>query len=303
MSELVSIFLNNVLPIFLAAAGGYALGKAFNLDPRPVSQVAFNIFSPCLIFYLLTSMEISSQAIGTMALFALVNILIMGGLTWLIGAALKLERSVLAASMLVVMIGNNGNYGLAVTRFAFGEEALAYASVYFVTGAILFYSLGVIIASMGKVSLKEAALGLVKVPALYAVMIALLFNTLGWRLPLPVDRTVELLSDAAIPVLLVLLGLQLQRSTGGDNRKAIGMAVILKLAVAPIVALGLAVLMRITGTAWQAGIAEAAMPSAIMCTIVASEYDAEPSLVTAIVLVSTLLSPLTITPILAFLGA
>lgn len=303
MSELASIFLNNILPIFLAAAGGFALGKAFNLDPRPVSQVAFNIFSPCLIFYLLTSLEVSGEAVGTMALFATINILLMGGVAWVAGRLLKLERGVLAAAILTVMIGNNGNYGLAVNKFAFGEAALAYASVYFVTGAIIFYTIGVIIASMGKVSLKQAALELVKVPAVYAVIFALLFNAVGWHLPLPIDRTVELLSEAAIPVLLVLLGLQLQRSTQGNNLRALGMSVFLKLAITPLVALGLARLMGLSGPAWQAGITEAAMPTAIMSTIVASEYDVEPSLVTAIVLVSTLLSPLTLTPLLAYLGA
>ncbi|MDD5468261.1 MAG: AEC family transporter [Anaerolineales bacterium] len=303
MSELASIFLNNILPIFLAAAGGFALGKAFNLDPRPVSQVAFNIFSPCLIFYLLTSLEVSGEAVATMALFATINILLMGGMAWVAGRLLKLERGVLAAAILTVMIGNNGNYGLAVNKFAFGEAALAYASVYFVTGAIIFYTIGVIIASMGKVSLKQAALELVKVPAVYAVIFALLFNAVGWHLPLPIDRTVELLSEAAIPVLLVLLGLQLQRSTQGNNLRALGMSVFLKLAITPLVALGLARLMGLSGPAWQAGITEAAMPTAIMSTIVASEYDVEPSLVTAIVLVSTLLSPLTLTPLLAYLGA
>jgi predicted permease len=45
------------------------------------------------------------------------------------------------------------------------------------------------------------------------------------------------------------------------------------------------------------------MPVAVLTTILATEFDAQPSFVTAAVLITTLLSPLTLTPLLAFLGA
>jgi len=45
------------------------------------------------------------------------------------------------------------------------------------------------------------------------------------------------------------------------------------------------------------------MPTAVMMTILATEYNVEPSFVTTVVFTSTLLSPLTITPLLAYLGA
>jgi predicted permease len=44
------------------------------------------------------------------------------------------------------------------------------------------------------------------------------------------------------------------------------------------------------------------MPSAVMTTILANEYKLDTTLVTAIVFVSTILSPLTLTPLLYFLG-
>jgi predicted permease len=57
------------------------------------------------------------------------------------------------------------------------------------------------------------------------------------------------------------------------------------------------------GAAFQAGMVEAAVPTAITATVLATEYDIEPAFVTTAVLISTLLSPLTLTPILAYLGA
>jgi len=58
-----------------------------------------------------------------------------------------------------------------------------------------------------------------------------------------------------------------------------------------------------TGPSYQAVVLEAAMPVAVLTTILATEFDAEPTFVTTAVLVTTLISPFTLTPLLAFLGA
>jgi len=55
------------------------------------------------------------------------------------------------------------------------------------------------------------------------------------------------------------------------------------------------------GVARQAVILQSAMPTAVIVTILATEYDLDPALASAAVLVSTLLSPFTLTPIIAYL--
>jgi predicted permease len=45
------------------------------------------------------------------------------------------------------------------------------------------------------------------------------------------------------------------------------------------------------------------MPSAVICIVLATEYDVEPTFVTSVVFLTTLLSPLSLTPLLAYLGA
>ena len=59
----------------------------------------------------------------------------------------------------------------------------------------------------------------------------------------------------------------------------------------------------LTGMAFKAGVVESSMPTAVLATILATEYDAEPAFVTSAVFISTLLSPLTLTPLLLLLGA
>ena len=54
---------------------------------------------------------------------------------------------------------------------------------------------------------------------------------------------------------------------------------------------------------FRAGVLEGPMPRAVLSTILGTEYEAEPAFVTTAVFVTTLLSPLTLTPLLLILGA
>jgi len=303
LNALLGLFGNNILPIFLAAGSGYAAAKYLEVTPRPISQVAFYIFSPCLIFSLLTSNQLKGSEIARMAGFTVVSIAILGLVTYVIGRLLQFDRRLLVAVLLTTMFSNAGNYGLSLNLFAFGEKALAHASVYFVTMAILIYTLGVVIASLGSSSLSEAFVSLLKAPVVYAVVLALLFTEFGLRLPLPLDRTVNLLGDAAIPVLMVLMGVQLGRAKWDGQISALTVTNFMRLVIGPALALGLSLLFGLQGAARQAGISESAMPTAVINTVLATEFNVEPSFVSTVVFVSTLLSPITVTPLLAYLGA
>lgn len=303
MIDLLTLFANNILPIFLAAGSGYLLSKYLKVIPRTISQVGFYIFSPCLVFMLLTNSQLSGSAILQMSAFTVVSMLAVGMLAWLLGRLLRLERRMLVAVVMGAMFGNSGNFGLSMNMFAFGETALAHASVYFVTSAMLTYTVGVVLASLGKSGLKEAVVGLFKVPGMYAVIVAMIFNGYGWKLPLPLDRTVTLLGNAAIPILMVLIGVQLERAKWDGQPVALGLTNIMRLVVAPVVAVGFTLLFGLRGAALQAAISESGTPTAVLMTVLATEYDVEPSFVTTAVFTSTLLSPLTLTPLLAMLGA
>ncbi len=198
---------------------------------------------------------------------------------------------------------NAGNFGMSVNFFAFGEPGLAQASIFFVLSGIMIYTVGVLIASLGSYPLPKALTGLLKIPMIYALVLAFLFLRLDWVMPLPFQRTIDLLSQAAIPAMLILLGLQLERMRWGGNLRALALTVSTRLVLSPILAVAISLMLGLEGPARQAGILEAAMPTAVMTTVLATEYDVEPSFVTAAVFVSTVLSPLTITPLLAFLGA
>jgi len=58
----------------------------------------------------------------------------------------------------------------------------------------------------------------------------------------------------------------------------------------------------LTGAARQGNLVETAMPAAVTNAVLATEYKLDTSLVTAIIFIGTILSPLTLTPLLVYLG-
>jgi malate permease and related proteins len=303
LTDLLGLFSANLLPVFLAAAAGFLLGKVLHVEPRPLSQAVFYVFSPCLVFDLITRSSLNGPDVIRMMAFAAALILSVGLITWFFGWVLKLERRIFMAVLLTAMFMNAGNYGLSVNLFAFGEEALAYASLFFVTAGLLTYTIGVVIASLGSSSLKQALGVAARLPTVYALIVAFIFLRTGWELPLPAARTVEIFSAASIPTMLLLLGLQLSYVRMNGNIRAAALAGTMRLLIAPLLAVALTRLFGLEGAARQAGILEAAMPTAVLVTVLATEYDVEPSFVTTMVILTTLLSPFTLTPLLAYLGA
>jgi predicted permease len=299
---LLIVFTNNLLPILLLSGAGFALGKVLKLDPRPLGRVIFYILSPVLVFNLLTSSKLAVESIILMMGYSACVMITIAGIAFVLGKFFHLDRSLLTIVVLTSMFANNGNYGLPLIAFAFGQEALAFASIYFVTNSLLLYTVGVLIASLGHLQLKAALLGLLKVPAIYAIILAAIFIRTVWSLPLPIQKTVELTSGGAVPAMLILLGLELQNVEWTHNLRALSIPVFCRLMVGPVIGLVMAALFGLNSAARKDGIVEAAMPSAVMTTVLANEFKLDASLVTAIVFVGTVLSPLTLTPLLYILG-
>ncbi|MDZ4804004.1 MAG: AEC family transporter [Candidatus Eisenbacteria bacterium] len=300
---LLRLFIDNLLPAFLAAGSGSLVAWRLKIPVQPLARVALYVFSPCLIFKLVMSQPPDPVAMLRMAGFALTALPIMGLLGYLVARLLKLSRSMTAAMILVVLLPNSGNFGLAVNLFAFGEEGLAQAGLFFIVSALFSYSAGVLVAAMGKAGPREAALSLLKVPALWAALVAFIFLGLGWKLPNPIHRAVDMLADASIPLFLVILGMQLVGVNWKAQRNPLVAAVALRL----VASVGIAFLMvrvwDLDGAARQAAVFQAAMPTAVITSVLTSEYEGEAEFVSSVILLTTILSPLTLTPLMALLGA
>ena len=302
MSNLLSLFANNLLPILITAAAGFLVQKFLGLSQRPLSQVAFYLLSPALVFSLLLAAEIPSSQILAMMGFAAAVVLIVAVASLLLSRAVSLGPKLAAAVLLSTAFMNAGNYGLSLNQFVYGEGGLTWASLYFVASMMLTNSLGVFAASRGQRGPLAAFRELAKIPAVYAIPLALTVRSLGITLPAPISRPIALLGAAAVPVMLLILGMQIGSGRAITHRGLLAACVGLRLVLAPLAAWLIAPYFGLEGLARQVGVLESAMPTAVMSTIIAIEFDVEPAFVTGVVLVTTLLSPLTLTPLIALLA-
>ena len=300
-NDLFTTFADNLLPILLISGAGFLLGKLLPIDSRSVGRIVFYIFSPILVFDLLVNTKLDSADILKTMGYTIAICVIIGLLAFLFGKWLAFERPVLMAIVLTATFGNTGNYGLPLVSFAFGQDALAYATFSFVTTSILFNTFGVLIASLGHMNFKEAVMGLFKVPTVYAVLLAAFLNRFQIVLPTSLSRTVDLASNGSIPAMIILLGLELSRVQWSHSLRALQLSAGLRLLAGPLIGFLLAAGFGLQGAARQGNIVEASMPAAVTTTVLATEYGLDTSLVTAIVFAGTILSPLTLTPLLAFL--
>jgi predicted permease len=296
-----SIFADDILPIFVVAAIGFALARFSSTSVKTMSAVSFNALSPCLVFDQLVQSSIGGGVFGRMVIFCILLTMVMGIIAWLAAMPCRLNRQTLTSFLLVVMFSNSGNYALPVVLFAFGREALAYASVYFVASAIVTYTVGVAVAASGRGDLRHVVRGIVRVPALYAVAAAGLVLVTHTIVPVAITRPIALLGDAAIPVMLLILGMQLERAVMPNRPGIVALAVGLSLLVGPLVGIALTMGLGLTGLARQVAIVGASMPAAVITTVLALEFDLDASFATGAVFLSTILSPFTLVVLLAYL--
>jgi predicted permease len=301
MSLVFSILSQDILPIFVVAGVGFLLARYVGANVKTLSAVTFNALSPCLVFDQLITARVSFGQSWRVVLLCVLLTFAMGAAARLAALPLRLSRTSRSSFLLVVMFSNSGNYALPVALFAFGQESLAFASVYFVTSAIMVYTVGVFVAARGRGTTRSAVMGMTRIPAVYAVVAAVVVIATRTTVPIAIMRPIGLLSDAAIPMMLLVLGTQLERSPKPAYPAAVIAAVALSLLVAPLLAFGLSAALGLVGAARQASIIEASMPAAVITTVLALEFDLDTEFSTSVVLLSTLLSPLTLVFLIAHL--
>ena len=300
LTSLASILINIISPIVLVAFIGYLLAKKLGVEARPLSRTMLYFFTPALVFASMYRAQLNSEYLS-IGVFALIMTTVMVIVSWAIAKAMRYDRLTSSAFMLGVLFVNAGNYGLPLILFAFGEEGLSRAAFYFTISAILTQTLGIFVAARGRANAREAMLNVFKLPLVYAVILGLFFNLARITVPEFLMKSVDLAKDGAIPVMLVILGIELARVTIENDRAIIGWATLTKLVIVPLLAFPLAALMGMTGVTRAVSIIEASMPTAVMASIVAVEFDTRPKLVTSIIFATTLASIVTLTILLGIL--
>lgn len=271
-------------PVLMLVAIGVVVGRRLGIQAEPLAKLAYWVIGPAFIFDSLANAGLASDLLGRLALasFAAFAASVIAALVVTLG----LERDRRAAIVTTAAWGNTGNFGLAIVTFTFDADALPYAAVCLVVVNTTGLILGVASAHGGCRGVARAFTR----PMTIVVAPALVMNFTDSDLPLAVDRSVGLLAGAIIPVMLITLGIQL----GGMGRPAVDLdvvrALVPKLVLQPLVAIGTVAAVGLTGDAGGAVILQAAMPPAVFTAVLAIEQKTRPSETATIVMAGTLAS-------------
>lgn len=299
MFELASIFFNVITPVFLIVLIGYWAGPRLALEARTLSRAAYTILIPAFVFNVISTAEINVTLAGRMIGFAVAVHLLVALLGYAVARLLGRPPAVVSAFVVLAVFGNVGNFGLPIILFHLGETAEFAATFYFLVILVVAFVVSVAVASGQTGSRLRAVLEVFKTPALLAVAPAILVNLLGVPVPLMISRITGLLGAAMVPIMLLTLGVQLAAMQTWTFSVDVWLASAVRLLGGAIIALVLAGMFGLTGLERGAGIFQAAMPPAVLASIIALEYDLLPDFVTTVVLVATVLSTVTLTVLLA----
>lgn len=300
MSILLDIAYNIIAPIALIVGLSVLIDRWLNFDSKSLARSTVYIFSPFLVLEGTANSKLSGGEAGGVIVMAVVTSLLITLLAWIVARMMHLEPRTASAFVISAGLINTGNYGIPLSRFAFGPEGEDPAIVYFVVSIVIANTLGVYLASSGTAPTRQAIGNAFKVPLPYAALVGLIINVTNATMPVPIERSVSLLSDAAIPVMLVVLGMQLSRSSVRGKLRTIITATGLRLVASPLIAVVLALIFGVTGLERQVTITQAGMPTAVMSAVLAAEFGSDSELVTAVIAVSTVLSLVTLAILLAF---
>ena len=270
-----------------------------------ISALVYYLLLPALILSVLWEAPLGTES-WRISLSASGGVLALLGLTWIL---LRLARAsrVVTGTLLLASAWPNATYlGLPVLEATFGNWARRIAIQYdlFACSPLLL-TVGVLIAShYGRGDdPRSPLLALLKVPPLWAALAAVVLNLAGPAPPPSLERLLGDLGQGVPALMLLALGMSLSWGRPGWERlPPIGLALVLQLAVQPLLVAVLASLTGLTGDVHRAVSLEGAMPTMVLGLVLCDRYGLDTGLYAAIVTVTTAASLVTLPLWFALLG-
>ena len=329
MSSLGPI-LNTILPVFITAGVGFIVSR-FVL-PRvvrascgryptiaadvgegaaPVEEgirrflhsLTFNFAGPPYVLAALWTSTVALSDLGTPAIVSAILYLVMVLVAYAVGGLGRWSSDEMKAAALSLASTNCGNYGLPVLLLAFGEDGLVLGTVFVVAHMLVHLTVGLGIASWDKNRSFGRQFGhLLKFPYIYAIGLGLLLRSLAIQPPLAVARSLDLIGSLWIPLMLLLLGMELERVRLSLVWKKSALLSAIKLLAPPLIAWGVTTLLGISGWVQAVLVVECSMPTAVNGLLLARQCNTRPDLVASTLLLSTLGSVFTLSVLLVILA-
>ncbi|WP_079710436.1 AEC family transporter [Paraliobacillus ryukyuensis] len=296
-------FLSVLLPIFGVFAIGFVGKKLWKMDVKPISTMAIYLLSPFLAFQTFYQNPINLDYIY-LSVYLLALCIICITICYVIGFLKKWSKQDRSGFILASSFMNNGNYGTPLVLLVFGEIGFNYAVILMVLQQLIMCTIGIYIAAQGSEQKQQTSplKEVLKVPIIYGALAGMLCNIIDITLPDEVTSVINMVANAAIPTIMIVLGMQL--ATISLKKLEVGklsMALVLRLALAPMIAYVITLFLPVDEMVKQIMILMAAMPTAANTTMYAVQFNARPAFVSSATLTSTLLTIITLPIVLTII--
>lgn len=286
-----------VVPVMLIILVGLLAGSTLSIQIQTLSQLTLYILYPAIILDSFYQTDISfdsakSLLIGYVVTYCLIYISIR--LFSKLGSLPSATRTAFIAS---VLFPNNGNMGLPIITFALGDTGLKIAIIYMICSSILMFCIGPILLQ-GKTVIYGIRRAL-ELPLVWSIIIGVSLRISSLTIPTPLYAGIHKLGEAAIPMALVLLGIQLGQTRWQFGIKEL-ISVVMRLLLAPLIAYIVGTNLHLDSLNLQVLVLQTGMPTAVSSVVLINEFDGDTNFVARTIIMSTLISFITI-PLLIWL--
>ena len=293
MNQIITI----ILPTIFAIALGYLLSKVGRPHVGTLIDVAMFVATPCLVLH---SLYESPIVIGDALRGWGATLLVMAGtfvVAWLVFGVRGKGSSAL---YLPIVFQNTINIPLPIIYLAFGDVGVALVVLFYIPNGLLIYSLGVYVAS-GHKQLRQGLKAVLKTPLIYAAVLGVVLSLTGAAVPEAVTNSLKSVGQAAVPLMLLILGMNMGRFRFTQIPLTL-VASVIRMGGGFAIGLLAVWLLGMSGLPRAIVLFEAAMPSAVVTAVLCTKYNNQPELVSSIVLSTTLMAVGVIPALLYYLA-
>lgn len=307
---MLPIFLKT-LPFFALIAVGYVAGRTrFFPDEATawLTKFVFYFALSAMLFRFSANLSLGEVLDWTFVQAYLAASLAVYLLATLVAMLRRLPMAEAAVEAQCAVIGNTGFLGVPMLVLLLGEAAIGPVMLVLAVDLLVFSSLIVIIITAsrdGRVGfgvLTSVGRGLLHNPMIVSIGAGFAWAATGFPIPAPMNEFLTLLGAAATPGALFAIGASLASKTAERASTALWLTTC-KLIVHPAaVAYAALVLFPVEPYAAGVMISAAALPVAGNVYILARHYGVAPHRVSTAILISTAISVLTVSTVIAWVA-
>ncbi len=264
MDLLIKLF-DVLFPVFLTIGIGYWYGKKDpKFDTKFITTFAGNFGLPAIIFYSLTTTNISIELFLRFSYYITLYVMIFSVIGLII---LKLLKKDIYRLLPPLILPNTGNMGMPLCLFAYGKMGLAIATAATAMILVFHFSIGILLASK-KFSIKP----LLNCYPVYALLISLIF--VYYEIPAPkfLENATFLIGYSTIFLVLMSLGIALSKLKVFLFKETLIYS-ITRVIIGPIVGFGFVRFFNLSGVEAGVMFIQASMPSAVLTYLVGKIYS------------------------------